>query len=84
MHPCHGGSNQQWYFDDRGQMHSVRDGKCLDQHMENNNVYMHNCHGDRNQSGTYDPGRGGLYILAPYLGGIDAGRSEEWRISKIF
>jgi hypothetical protein len=49
MHSCHGGSNQQWYFDDRGQMHSVRDGKCLDQHMENNNVYMHNCHGDRNQ-----------------------------------
>jgi hypothetical protein len=55
---CHGGTNQQWYFDSNGQTRNQRDGKCLDEAVEetgNDNVYVRDCHGDSNQRWHFEP-----------------------------
>merc|ERR1719502_643505 len=39
MHPCHGGANQQWFFDaTTGQLKTQWDDKCLDYDMGNTNT----------------------------------------------
>merc|ERR1719183_2045628 len=48
MHPCHKGSNQQWYMEDEA-LKTKYGPKCLDYNYNNNNVYMHPCHSGANQ-----------------------------------
>jgi hypothetical protein len=55
MHPCHGGSNQQWYFTAEGMMKTQYDDKCLDYNTGNQNVVMWDCHGDVNQQWHINP-----------------------------
>merc|ERR1719152_191035 len=49
MHPCHGGENQQWYFDGE-ELKTNYDNKCLDFNWNTENIYMHPCHGGTNQA----------------------------------
>lgn len=44
-----GAANQQWYFADEALRTRASEDKCLDYHMGNSNIYMHPCHGNRNQ-----------------------------------
>merc|ERR1719253_1716446 len=68
MHRCHGGSNQNWYFDgdtvrirsEGLHLKTKRDNKCLDYNYNNGNVYMHDCHGGGNQQWYIDHSDGSL------------------------
>merc|ERR1719313_2401772 len=56
MHPCHGGANQQWYFEPgTGMLKTEWDDKCLDYNTGNGNVIMWECHGDQNQQWHINP-----------------------------
>lgn len=50
MHPCHRGTNQQWFFDDQGRLSNLHSpNMCLDMNLQNRNLYMHSCHNMNNQ-----------------------------------
>merc|ERR1719313_805646 len=53
MHACHGGSNQQWFFDGEDLKTRYDTSKCLDYNYNNGNIYMHACHGGTNQKFYY-------------------------------
>lgn len=53
VHPCHGGENQLWYFEE-GHLKNLHSGRyyCLDQdlgHSQRGNLYMGHCHDGWNQ-----------------------------------
>ena len=52
--------NVQQFYMVNGNIISTQNGKCLDYHMENANVYMHQCHGRANQKWYVDEGSGAL------------------------
>lgn len=47
-YPCHGGNNQQFYFDGE-LLKNRRDDRCADYHFIHKYVYGHACHGEDNQ-----------------------------------
>merc|ERR1719313_379014 len=56
MHPCHGGANQQWFFEPgTGLLKTQWDDKCLDYNTGNGNVIMWECHGNTNQQWHINP-----------------------------
>merc|ERR1719235_2364488 len=56
MHPCHGGANQQWFFEPgTGLLKTEWDDKCLDYNTGNGNVIMWDCHGNTNQQWHINP-----------------------------
>jgi hypothetical protein len=75
VHPCHGASNQNFYFEkspiNGARIMSAR-GKCLDYHTGNGNLYFHTCHGGSNQLFYFEPYR--------WSGGVPKSRGSAARI----
>jgi len=108
MWDCHGNANQQWYFNPRqapppiplerkgpGHLKTKWDDLCMDYNYNNNNVYMHPCHGGANQVFKINPANGEMQTNYDnkcldynynnnnvYMHPCHGGKNQKWKITE--